>query len=63
VFGKILYTTLGEKIPAQNALFLFIPATYYRGWTLIRYFSALIPIPLTAGNFIQGIHYELKGYG
>jgi hypothetical protein len=36
VFGKILHTTDGEKIPAQNALFLFIPATYFRGWTLFN---------------------------
>jgi len=30
----IPYTTLSEKMPQQNALFLFIPASYVAGWTL-----------------------------
>jgi hypothetical protein len=34
VFGEIPYTTYGEKTPAQNALFLFIPDSYFRGWAL-----------------------------
>jgi len=34
VFVKILYTTSNEKIPPQNALFLFIPRAYILGWTL-----------------------------
>jgi hypothetical protein len=40
--GAIVYTTLSLKIPAQNALFLFRPDSYDRGWTLANAAAIII---------------------